>query len=179
MPFIRVTHAVNALTVEQKDKLAPLLVDCVMGQELDPITENSRSMTPVFFHALDSGEYFPGGKPLERPEQGFIIVESVVAASFFNQARRDALQRDVAKALTDVLGDDGSEVEREGLRFAPAYLLKLHSVIVEIPEGSWGVGGKTVDSDKIIQIIGGGVQTRERIAELQENVAKMRAARVS
>jgi hypothetical protein len=57
--------------------------------------------------------------------------------------------------------------------------MKIHSILVEIPEGSWGVGGKTLDSDRIIQVIGGGVQKPERIAELQENVAKMRAARIS
>jgi len=69
--------------------------------------------------------------------------------------------------------------EREGLIFGPSYLLKLHSVIIEIPEGSWGVGGKSVDTEKIIQIIGGGVQKPERLAELQDNLAKVRAARVS
>ncbi|MBV8651195.1 MAG: hypothetical protein JO255_06985 [Alphaproteobacteria bacterium] len=179
MPFVRVTYAAGSLTADQKAKLAPLLVECVMGQEVDPVTESARSMTPVFFHKIDYEDDFPGGKPLEHPGRPFWIVESVVADSFFNQARRDALQDQVAKAFVEVLGDDGTAVERQGLRFAPAYLVKLHSIIVEIPEGSWGVGGKSVDTEKIIQIIGGGVQKPERLAELQENLAKVRAARVS
>lgn len=179
MPFIRVTCAKNALTSEQKEKLSPLLVECVMGQEVDPVTDAARSMTPVFFAELIAGDYYPGGKPLERPDQAFVIVESVVAASFFNQKRRDALQSNVAKAFVEVLGDDGTHAERQGLRFSPSYLLKIHSVIVEIPEGSWGVGGYTVETDRIIKIIGGGVQRSERLAELEENVAKMVAARIS
>jgi phenylpyruvate tautomerase PptA (4-oxalocrotonate tautomerase family) len=179
MPFVRVTYATGSLTEEQKAKLAPLLVECVMGQEVDPVTDSARSMTPVFFHKIDYDDDFPGGKRLEHPNRPFWIVESVVADSFFNQARRDAMQHEIARAFVQVLGDDGSVAEREGLIFGPSYLLKLHSVIIEIPEGSWGVGGKSVDTEKIIQIIGGGVQKPERLAELQDNLAKVRAARVS
>lgn len=179
MPFIRVTYAEGSLTEDQRSKLAPLLVECVMGQEVDPVTDIARSMTPVFFHKIDYDDDFPGGKRIEHPNKPFWIVESVVAESFFNQVRRDALQREIAKAFVQVLGDDGSVVEREGLRFGPSYLLKLHSVVVEIPEGSWGVGGKSVDTEKIIRIIGGGIQKPERLAELRDNLTKRRAARVS
>lgn len=179
MPFIRVTYAAGALNCEQKAKLSPLLIEGVMNEELDPITENSIAMTPVVFTPLDKSDFYPGGKAVEDPMQAFIIVEVVVAAAFFNQARRDTLQAAIGKAFTDVLGDDGSEVWRDDLRFAPSYLLKIHTVLMEIPEGSWGLGGRTLDSEKIIKVLGNGVQKKERIAELDENVAKMRAARVS
>jgi hypothetical protein len=102
----------------------------------------------------------------------------LVAAAFFNQARRDALQTAVGKAFVEVLGDDGSEVRREGLRISPAYLLRLYTVIVEIPEGSWGAGGRTIEIDQISQILGG-AEGKERLAEAQENAAKLKAARVS
>ena len=66
------------------------------------------------FSEIDAHNWFPGGQPLvEHPEKVFFIVE-VVAASFFSQPRRDALQTAVAKAFVDILGDDGTLLEREG-----------------------------------------------------------------
>jgi hypothetical protein len=38
------------------------------------------------------------------------------------------------------VGDDGSILDREGVRMSPAYLMRLHVVVIEIPEGSWGAG---------------------------------------
>lgn len=69
----------------------------------------------------------PGCPSREHPEKTFFIVEAVVAASFFSQARRDALQAQVAKAFVEVLGDDGSVLEREGVIISPAYLMRLHT----------------------------------------------------
>lgn len=179
MPFIRVTTPVNAFTAEQKAKLAPLLVEAVMGQEIDPMTDIGRAATGFFFDEIEGHNCFPGGVPLiQHPEKTFWIVEAVVAASFFSQPRRDALQMLVAKAFVDVLGDDGSVLDREGVRISPAYLMRLHCVVVEIPEGSWGAGGQTVDTNKISKLIGA-TQGPERLAEATEIGAKMKAARIS
>jgi phenylpyruvate tautomerase PptA (4-oxalocrotonate tautomerase family) len=179
MPIVRVAYPTGALTADQKEKLAPLLAESVLCEELDPVTENGRSATPVFFHEIDERNCFMGGKSLvSHPERTFWIVEAIVAASFFNQVRRDALQAAIGKAFVAVLGDDGSAVEREGLRISPAYLLRVYSLIVEIPEGSWGVGGQTVDTDKITKIIGRS-QSKQRMTELKENTARLKAARSS
>lgn len=179
MPFIRVTYPTHGLTVEQKAKLAPRLVEELIAQEFDPVTENGRNGVPLVFDELDERNCFPGGLPLvEHPERTFWIVEAMVAASFFNQARRDALQTAIAKAFVDVLGDDGSVIERGDLRIAPAYLVRLYTIIIEIPEGSWGAGGQTVETDKIGKILGG-AQKKERLAELQENIVRLKATRVS
>jgi phenylpyruvate tautomerase PptA (4-oxalocrotonate tautomerase family) len=150
MPFIRVNCPKHALTAEQKAKLAPLLVEALISQEIDPVTEIGRAATALMFNELDEHNCFPGGVSLvEHPEKKFWIVEAVVAASFFNQARRDAMQTAVAKAFVEILGDDGSVLDREGVRISPAYLMRLHTVIVEIPEGSWGAGGQTIDTEKL------------------------------
>ena len=80
------------------------------------MTEIGRAATPVMFSEIDAHNWFPGGQPLvEHPEKAFFIVEAVVAASFFSQPRRDALQIAVAKAFVDILGDDGTVLEREGI----------------------------------------------------------------
>jgi len=39
MPLIRINSPENAFTPEQKAKLAPLLIDALMRQEVDPVTD--------------------------------------------------------------------------------------------------------------------------------------------
>lgn len=179
MPYIRVSCLSGALTAPQKATLAALLVDIVMGQEIEPVTEIGRAATPVFFDEIDARNWFPGGTLLvDHPEKIFFIVEAVVAASFFSQVRRDAVQTAVAKAFVEILGDDGSILEREGVRISPAYLMRIHTVFIEIPEGSWGAGGRTVDTETIGKLIGA-TQGPERFAEAKAIGVKMRAARLS
>jgi phenylpyruvate tautomerase PptA (4-oxalocrotonate tautomerase family) len=179
MPYIRVNCLTDALRPEQKALLASRLVDIVMGQEIEPLTEIGRAATPVMFNEVSAENWFPGGVPLvEHPEKTFFIVEAVVAASFFSQPRRDALQGLVAQAFIEVLGDDGSVLEREGVIIKPAYLMRLHTVIVEIPEGSWGAAGRTVETELIGKLIGA-TQGPARFAEAKAIGAKMKAARLS
>jgi phenylpyruvate tautomerase PptA (4-oxalocrotonate tautomerase family) len=179
MPYIRVNCLTGALTPPKKAKLAAALVEIVMGQEIEPMTDIGRATTPVMFSEIDAHNWFPGGQPLvEHPEKVFFIVEAVVAASFFSQSRRDALQTAVAKAFVDILGDDGTVLEREGVKISPAYLMRLHTVLIEIPEGSWGAGGRTVDTELIGKLIGA-TQGPQRFAEARATAAKMKAARLS
>jgi phenylpyruvate tautomerase PptA (4-oxalocrotonate tautomerase family) len=179
MPYIRVNCLTGMLKHSHKIKLAARLADIVMGQEIEPLTEIGRAATPVFFNEIHEHNWFPGGKTLiDHPEKTFFIVEAVVAASFFNQKRRDAVQTLVAAAFVDVLGDDGSKLERSGVTIAPAYLMRLHCVIVEIPEGSWGAGGRTVETELIGKLIGA-TEGPERFAEAQALGVKMKAARLA
>ena len=50
--------------------------------------------------------------------------------------------------------------------------------MIEIPEGSWGAGGKTVSALDIATIAGTDTNAG-RFKELKENTAKLKAARVS
>ena len=50
--------------------------------------------------------------------------------------------------------------------------------MLEIPEGSWGAAGRTVSALEIAAIAGT-AKNAERYKELQENTAKLKAARVS
>jgi hypothetical protein len=43
-----------------------------------------------------------------------------------------------------------------------------HVVVIEIPEGSWGAGGQTRDTEKISKLIGT-TQGPKRLAEAREN----------
>lgn len=42
----------------------------------------------------------------------------------------------VNRAFVDILGDDKTVLEREDIRISPAYLMRLNTVLVEMPEGS-------------------------------------------
>jgi phenylpyruvate tautomerase PptA (4-oxalocrotonate tautomerase family) len=179
MPFIRVNCPKGALTAEQKASLAPRLVQALIRQEIDPVTEIGTAATGFFFNELDVENCFPGGVPLtEHPDKVFWTVEAFVAASYFSQPRRDEMQRDIAAAFVEVLGDDGSVLEREDIRIAPAYLMRLHVIVVEIPEGSWGAGGQTIDTEKISKLIGA-TQGPSRLVEALELGEKMRNVRLS
>lgn len=179
MPYIRVNCLTGALKHAQKVKLARQLVEIVMGAEIEPLTDIGRAATSVLFNEIDEHNWFPGGVPLvDHPDKTFFIVEAVVAASFFSQPRRDKVQAQVAEALVDVLGHDGTVLEREGVTISPAYLMRVHTVFFEIPEGSWGAGGRTVDTELIGKLIGA-TQGPERFAEAQALGIKMKAARHS
>jgi phenylpyruvate tautomerase PptA (4-oxalocrotonate tautomerase family) len=179
MPFIRVNYPKGALSAEQKTKLAPRLVQALIRQEIDPVTESGTAKTGMFFNELDVENCFPGGVPLaEHPEKKFWTVEAFVAASYFSQPRRDQMQRDVAQAFVDVLGDDGTVMQHGDIRISPAYLMQLHVVFVEIPEGSWGAGGQTIDTEKIGTLLDAS-EGPARFAEALELGKKMHAARLS
>ena len=179
MPFIRVNCPKGTLTADQKTKLASRLVQALIRQEIDPVTEIGTAATGFFFNELDVENCFPGGVPLsEHPDKAFWTIEAFVAASYFSQPRRDEMQRDIAEAFVDVLGDDGSVLEREDIRISPAYLMRLHVIVVEIPEGSWGAAGQTIDTVKISKLIGA-TEGPTRLAEALELGEKMRNARLS
>jgi phenylpyruvate tautomerase PptA (4-oxalocrotonate tautomerase family) len=179
MPLIRVNCPANALTAEQKAQLAPLLTDGVMDQELDPVTDAGKEVTVLMFNEIAEHNCFIGDTPLAKhPGDTFWVVETIVAAGFFNQARRDAIQATIKKAFVTVLGDDGSVIEHGGVSVSPASLVHLYSLIVEIPEGSWGASGRTFSAVDIGKFAGTD-QDRKRFAELQENTARLQATRVS
>ena len=88
------------------------------------------------------------------------------------------MQEEIASAFVEVLGDDGSVMQRQDITIAPAYLMRLHVIVIEVPEGSWGAGGQTIDTEKISKLIGA-TQGPERLAEALELGAKMKNARLS
>jgi phenylpyruvate tautomerase PptA (4-oxalocrotonate tautomerase family) len=179
MPFIRVNCPKGALTPEQKAKLAPRLVYALIRQEIDPVTEIGTAATGFFYNEVDVENCFPGGVSLtSHPEKIFWTVEAFVAASYFSQSRRDEMQFDIAKAFVDILGDDASVMQREDITIAPSWLMRLHVVIIEIPEGSWGAGGQTIDTEKISKLIGA-TQGPVRLAEALELGSRMKQARLS
>jgi phenylpyruvate tautomerase PptA (4-oxalocrotonate tautomerase family) len=82
MPFIRVNSPKGALSSEQKVTLAPRLVQALIHQEIDPVTEIGTAATGFFFNELDVDNCFSSGVPLsEHPDKVFWTVGALVAAS--------------------------------------------------------------------------------------------------
>lgn len=147
MPVIRVTYPAKALTDKQKEALAPLLIDAVMLQEVDPVTEMARNATLLVFNEIPQKDCYMSKEP-------FWLVEAMAAAGFYNQRRRDAAQAAVNQAFVEVLGDDGSSIILEDVRVSPKYLTRLYVLLIEIPEGSWGWAGRQTSALEIGHVIG-------------------------
>ena len=174
MPLIRVTSSESSFFAEQKAELAPLLVDTVMVEEVDPVTVAARNATFIVYNDV------PHRNWVGTNGQTFWLVESFVDAGFFNQARRDDAQARIAKAFVTVLSDDGSWVEQAGKTVSPAYLRRIYSLLIEIPEGSWGWLGRTTSALDIGLFIGTDKdEDPTRWSELKEVTAKMTADRIS
>jgi phenylpyruvate tautomerase PptA (4-oxalocrotonate tautomerase family) len=171
MPICRVTCPEHALTAEQKEKLAPLLLEAEACQEVDPVTDEARAVASIWFNEIPLRNCFPSKEP-------FLLVEMMTFAGFFTQARRDAAQAAITKAFTSVLGDDGSSTVMNGVRVAPAYLARLYSLLIENPEGSFAAGGAPLSALEVGHLIGSD-KDPQRWSELKENTAKLTAARLS
>jgi phenylpyruvate tautomerase PptA (4-oxalocrotonate tautomerase family) len=179
MPLIRINCPENSLTSAQKERLAPMLIDALMRQEVDPVTDAGKEGTLLIYNEISTDNCFPGGKGDVRIAKPFWVVELFADAGFFNQKRRDAAQLGVGEAFVKVLGDDGSSVTLPGgTRVAPAFLERLYVLMMEIPEGNWGAWGHTVSALEIAAVAGTD-KNAGRFKELQENTAKLKAARVS
>ena len=137
MPLIRINCPEGSLSSKQKSQLAPLLIDALMRQEVDPVTEAGKKGTACFFQEFPAHNCFPGGKEDAETKEPFWVVELFADAGFFNQNRRDAAQAAVGKAFVKVLGDDGTRMDWGGLHVAPAYLKRLYCLMIEIPDGNW------------------------------------------
>jgi phenylpyruvate tautomerase PptA (4-oxalocrotonate tautomerase family) len=168
MPVIRVTCPENVLTAQQKEQFAPLLIDAVMTH---PVTDVARNATFLVYNEVPQQNCFMGNEP-------FWLVEAMTAAGFFTQERRDRAQTAIAKAFLKVLGDDGSSVVLGGVRIAPAYLMRVYCLLIEIPEGSWGATGHGVSALEIGHMIGSD-KDPQRWSELKVTTAKLQAARAT
>jgi phenylpyruvate tautomerase PptA (4-oxalocrotonate tautomerase family) len=74
MPFIGVNCPKGAHSSEQKATLAPRLVQALIRQEIDPLTEIGTAATGFFFNELEIENCFPGGvPPSEHPDKVFWI----------------------------------------------------------------------------------------------------------
>ena len=176
MPFIRVTYPTGAMTQAQKDALAPLLVDAVMRQEVEPVTAEARWVTgsrPITRCSRATGT--SPGSPRRIIRSGWSRASSPPASS----TRRGAMRRRSRSARpSPPCSTTAATSALNNELVSPAMLMRVYSVFVEVPEGSWGVAGRTISALEISDFIGN-PEGSARDRELKANVARVRLARAS
>ena len=73
------------------------------------------------------------------------------------------MQRDIADVFIDILGDDGLVLVRDDIRISPAYLMRLHVIVVEIPRAAGAPGVNRRVGKRRLQTVSAGQADSEII----------------
>lgn len=129
MPRLDAHIPAGALTPDAEDKLLSTLTDLLIRHEgADPTDPVVRSIAWVFLHRPEA--VYVAGAPATAPRYRF---EAAVPEGQFTAERRRAIVADITEAVLDA--ENGAH-ERDPMRvwvFTP-----------EIPDGTWGGGGRVV-----------------------------------
>ena len=129
MPLLDAYIPEGALAPEAEDALMSRITDVLLENEgADPTNEAVRSIAWVFLHR--PAKMFVGGKPADAPRYRFV---TSVPEGQFDPERRQGMVAGITEAVLDA--EDGA-YERDPMRvwvFTP-----------EVPEGTWGAGGRVV-----------------------------------
>jgi phenylpyruvate tautomerase PptA (4-oxalocrotonate tautomerase family) len=147
MPMLDAYIPEGALSPEAEEALMARLTDILLENEgADPSNEVARSVAWVFLHRT---EVFVAGERSELPR--YKIVASVPQGQFDDE-RRAAL---VAAATEAVLDADGRDRDPMRVWVFPT----------EIPDGTWGGGGRIVRLADIAGLVMGDAEKGRRYAE--------------
>jgi phenylpyruvate tautomerase PptA (4-oxalocrotonate tautomerase family) len=154
MTIITVNTLQNRLTLEQRRRLAEGLTDAVLVPELGQHAPSARVGFQVHFAEFSADRMAIGGKLLsdQTPQPDVITIHiAVMAAAWPAEVRADVIRR-VLACLSEVCG----------LKTPPTTWWVTFQVI---DEGSWGSRGDVLS---ILNLLGSGVFTAERIAEIRK-----------
>jgi phenylpyruvate tautomerase PptA (4-oxalocrotonate tautomerase family) len=127
MPMLDAFIPGGALSAEAERELLSNLTDVLLRHEgADPADPAARSIAWVFLHRPSS--LFVAGEPAEEPRYRFI---ASVPEGQFDADRRQAMVKAVTQAVLDA--EDGA-YKRDPLR--------VWVFTNEIPDGTWGGGGR-------------------------------------
>lgn len=129
MPMLDAFIPEGALSAETEQGLLSDLTDILLRHEgADPSNPAARSLAWVFLHRPAS--LFVAGEPAEKPR--YRIIASVPQGQF-DDKRRQAMVEAVTEAVLDA---ENGAYERDPLR--------VWVFANEIPDGTWGGGGRIV-----------------------------------
>jgi phenylpyruvate tautomerase PptA (4-oxalocrotonate tautomerase family) len=129
MPMLDAFIPEGALpTTAEKELLAKLTNILLLHEGADPANPTVRSIAWVFLHR--PATVFVAGKPAEEPRYRFI---ASVPQGQFDDERRQAIVKDITDAVLDA--EDGT-YQRNPQR--------VWVFANEIPNGTWGGGGRIV-----------------------------------
>ena len=117
MPLLRITSRKNAISLEQRRALAPLLTDIILEGEVDHATDAGRRAAHVLFAELDGAtEWFTGGVPADEVASGtgLILFEVTYPRGAADAAEKSKLHKAINAAAVKVLvGADAGECARQ------------------------------------------------------------------
>jgi phenylpyruvate tautomerase PptA (4-oxalocrotonate tautomerase family) len=152
----------GALAAEAEDQLLSDLTDILLRNEgADPSDPAARSIAWVYLHRPAS--LFVGGEPADEPRYRFI---ASVPEGQFDDERRQAMVEAVTERVLDA---ENGAYERDPLR--------VWVFANEIPDGTWGGGGRIVRLADIVGYVVGDPEKGRQYAE--KRLTASRNARVA
>ena len=149
MPMLDAYIPEGALSPEAEDRLMARLTDILLENEgADPDNETARSIASVFRHRVD---VFVAGAAADAPRYRFV---ASVPEGQFNPERRQAIVEAVTEAVLDA---------EEGSR--PRDPMRVWVFPTEIPDGTWGGGGRIVTLADIAGLVMGDAEKGRAYAE--------------
>jgi phenylpyruvate tautomerase PptA (4-oxalocrotonate tautomerase family) len=150
MPMLDAFIPEGALSAEAEKQLLSNLTDILLRHEgADPSNPAARSIAWVFLHRPAS--VFVAGEPAEEPR--YRIVASVPEGQFDDE-RRQAIVEAVTEAILDA--EDGAYTRNP---------LRVWVFANEIPDGTWGGGGRIVTLADIVGFVTGDAEQGRQHAE--------------
>jgi phenylpyruvate tautomerase PptA (4-oxalocrotonate tautomerase family) len=134
MPMIDLTLPQGALTADARTALVDDLTTVVLRAERAPDTEFVRSITWACVHELPASDVFVAGLPVDRP---IARLEVTTPEGALSQRRRAELVAAATRVIRDALGIDDADA------------LRVWVICREVPEGSWGAGGRIVEFEAL------------------------------
>jgi phenylpyruvate tautomerase PptA (4-oxalocrotonate tautomerase family) len=162
MPMLDAFIPEGALAAEAEDQLLSDLTDILLRHEgADPSDPAARSIAWVYLHRPAS--LVVGGEPADEPRYRFI---ASVPEGQFDDERRQAMVEAVTERVLDA---ENGAYERDPLR--------VWVFANEIPDGTWGGGGRIVRLADIVGYVVGDPEKGRQYAE--KRLAASRNARVA
>lgn len=158
MPMLDVFIPEGAIAPAAEQELIAKLTDLLLRHEgADPANEQARKIAWVFLHRP---QVFVAGAPEQEPH--YRIFASVPEGQY-DEERRQAMTEEATEAVLDA--EEGAH---------PRDPMRVWVFTQEIPEGTWGGGGRVVGLADIAAFVTGDEEGGRRYAE--QRLAERRSA---
>jgi phenylpyruvate tautomerase PptA (4-oxalocrotonate tautomerase family) len=146
MPIMHVHHVDGTLPPDAKTDLAKRLTDVLIAMEGGANTRGGRGFAFVLFSPIKPGDWWVGGETGDGfvYPPGRFVVHVSIPEGYMNAPHKSEVHAWVNDAILKATGCDAS----------PDAGRSILVVIDEVPEGNWGVAGKTISLASIAQSVG-------------------------
>jgi phenylpyruvate tautomerase PptA (4-oxalocrotonate tautomerase family) len=146
MPIAQVHYLEGALRPDQKAALAQRLNEMLLDMEGGARTEGGRAFAWVMFHEVRADAWYIGGNSDDTlvDPPGRFLVHVTVPEGYMNAYHKSLVH---AAANASILAAMGYPCNHDG---GGSVLV----IIDEVPEGNWGVRGKTISLASIAETVG-------------------------